>query len=538
MIRLLLKKQMAETFRSYFFDAKKNRMRPLSSVILYFVLFVLLIAGLCGGMFGLMAAGICKPLAEIDAVWFYYAIMGIISLCMGTFGAVFNSYGSLYKAKDNELLLSMPISASSLLASRLLNVYLLSLLYSAIASVPAVIIYIIVEGVHIRNVLGGILYVLELSLAVTVVSCILGWITARLSNIIKRKSLVTVAVSIAFIAIYYYFILRLQNFINTVMYKYIEYGDAVKDNVYPLYLIGKIGEGCVSIAELVLVLSASATAAMITWVVLKRSYLKITMSSGRNENRKSVRRDYSVKSVSGALFSREMSHFISSPIYMLNCGIGIVVMIFGAAAMIIKAEIIRSSIGIFAEILGSPDAAAAVMIMAVSAMAMMNDITAPSVSLEGKNIWIIQSLPVSATDILKAKLRLHIVLSSIPALICSICACFVLKSTLEPFIAFLIAAVPQTFILLSACFGLFMNLKNVNLTWSSEIIPIKQNLTVFIALLGGILYAAAAAAVYAFASGYIRMEIYLTLLVLVNALLSALLYRWIVTRGAAIFESL
>lgn len=44
----------------------------------------------------------------------------------------------------------------------------------------------------------------------------------------------------------------------------------------------------------------------------------------------------------------------------------------------------------------------------------MNDITAPSVSLEGKNIWIVQSLPVTAWQVLRAKLNLHIVLTIPP----------------------------------------------------------------------------------------------------------------------------
>ena len=39
---------------------------------------------------------------------------------------------------------------------------------------------------------------------------------------------------------------------------------------------------------------------------------------------------------------------------------------------------------------------------------LMTTISAPSVSIEGKNLWIAQSLPVPAAEILKAKLTLHI----------------------------------------------------------------------------------------------------------------------------------
>ena len=42
MLKILLKKQMAEVFRSYFYDAKKNKARSKGTTITYIVMFVLL----------------------------------------------------------------------------------------------------------------------------------------------------------------------------------------------------------------------------------------------------------------------------------------------------------------------------------------------------------------------------------------------------------------------------------------------------------------------------------------------------------------
>ena len=39
MVNVLLKKQLFEIFRSYFYDAKKNRPRSRASTILFFVLY-------------------------------------------------------------------------------------------------------------------------------------------------------------------------------------------------------------------------------------------------------------------------------------------------------------------------------------------------------------------------------------------------------------------------------------------------------------------------------------------------------------------
>ena len=49
MLRLLLKKQLTEIFRNYFYDPKKNRARSKAGIIGYILLFVIIMAGLLGG---------------------------------------------------------------------------------------------------------------------------------------------------------------------------------------------------------------------------------------------------------------------------------------------------------------------------------------------------------------------------------------------------------------------------------------------------------------------------------------------------------
>ena len=65
MLKTLLKKQMAEIFRNYFYDPKKNKMRSRGATAMYIALYVLLMAGVLGGMFALLAVGICAPMAAL-----------------------------------------------------------------------------------------------------------------------------------------------------------------------------------------------------------------------------------------------------------------------------------------------------------------------------------------------------------------------------------------------------------------------------------------------------------------------------------------
>lgn len=195
MLKLLLKKQLMEVFRSYFYDAKKNKARSKGTTIAYIVMFVLLMVGVLGGMFAVLANVMCGQLAEMGLDWLYFVIMGMMAVFLGAFGSVFNTYSGLYLAKDNDLLLSMPIPVSVLLVSRLLGVYLMGLLYSGIVILPAVIVYWAVAGVTLANVLGGVLLTALISIFVMTLSCALGWVVAKIS-LLKHKSFVTVVISV------------------------------------------------------------------------------------------------------------------------------------------------------------------------------------------------------------------------------------------------------------------------------------------------------------------------------------------------------
>lgn len=53
MIKVLVKKQLYEIFRGYFYDSKKNKARSVVSTVLFILLFVGLMAGVLGGIFTL-----------------------------------------------------------------------------------------------------------------------------------------------------------------------------------------------------------------------------------------------------------------------------------------------------------------------------------------------------------------------------------------------------------------------------------------------------------------------------------------------------
>ena len=239
MVKILLKKQLTEIFRSYFYDAKKNKARSKAAITGYIVLFVILMVGILGGMFTFLSVSLCGALTAVGFDWLYFAIMGIISILLGAFGSVFNTYSGLYLAKDNDLLLSMPIPVGTIMVSRLLGVYLMGLMYSGVAIIPAAAVYIIIGSHSLPAVIGCILLVLLISVFVLTLSSALGWVVAKISLKLKNKSFITVIVSLLFIGTYYFFYFKAQDIISDLIANAAKYGDRIKGSAYESYSKGR-----------------------------------------------------------------------------------------------------------------------------------------------------------------------------------------------------------------------------------------------------------------------------------------------------------
>ena len=352
MLKTLLKKQMAEIFRNYFYDPKKNKMRSKGATAMYIALYVLLMAGMLGGMFALLAVGICAPMAAAGVGWLYYLVMGLIAVLLGAFGSVFSTYSSLYLSKDNDLLLSMPIPVRYVMASRLLGVYLLGLMYSGVATVPAVIVYWIVAPVTAGTIIGGVLMVLLVSVIVMVLSCLLGWVVARISLKLKNKSFVTVILSLAFLAAYYFVYYKAQGLITLLAENAAVYGAKIRGSAYLLYLFGSVGAGD-WLAMLIVTLSQAALLALTLWVIA-HSFLKIATATGSVKKVRFEHKAVRAQSVQRALRRKELRRFAASPNYMLNCGLGIVMLPAAGIALLIKgralAQLLDDAFGAGADI--------------------------------------------------------------------------------------------------------------------------------------------------------------------------------------------
>lgn len=111
--------------------------------------------------------------------------------------------------------------------------------------------------------------------------------------------------------------------------------------------------------------------------------------------------------------------------------------------------------------------------------------TACSISMEGKNWWMMQTLPVQAGDVMQGKLLLNLTVAAPFYVAAEVCSWIALKPGLVPGILMLL--VPAAYILFTAVAGLSVNLLFPVFNWESETRVVKQSASVMAAMMVGMI---------------------------------------------------
>lgn len=527
MLKTLMKKQLMEVNVWLLVDKKRGTRRSKGGIVGYLLLYLVLFAFL-GGCVYFLASALCPPLHGMGLDWLYFAMMGLLALLLGLFGSVFTTSETLYQAKDNTLLFSLPIPPRHILVARLSGIWLWNTIYTALVLVPALICYWVNCAVTVGTVVCGLAVLVLLSLLVLALSCALGWVVARLTAKLKRKSFFTVLLSLLFLAAYYLFYFKINEILQGILLHAEEVG-SVMAKIFPFYWLGRAcaGSGISLLAFAALV----GALLVIVLVVISRSLLRLATASPAAVRKAYRRGAMKTASPDAALLRRELRRLTSSATYMMNCAFGTLLLPVVGVILLVKSEILRQLAVLLPDGYGALIAAAVVCFLTS-----MNTLSAVSVSLEGRQLWLAQSLPVQPWQVLRAKLRLHLLLTQPSAVICAVCISVALGLDALPFA--LTVAASLLFVLLSAAFGLWLNLKLPNLTWTNETVPVKQSASVFFALFGGWVFVVALGALCFAVRSVLGGVAYLSVCALLFAALSALLLFRLKQAGARRFASL
>ena len=484
MIGLLIKNRLNAVFGSFVSRSgrKKEIKKAGNAKIFLLILLYLFVAVVFLGLSVSVSLLLSTALLP-GADWLYYLVFMTLTLMLVFILSIFETKTELFECKDNDLLLSMPIKPRDIVAARIFVVLIYNYIISGIILLPAIVCYAIATGA-VEGTVGGILVFLFLPLLATALSTGVGYLVAELSRRMKNKNIITIVLSFAFVLLYFWFYSTAMENIEAVLATLMGMSAELAENYKILYYIGS--SALLSpIPTLIMALVCLISAAVAYYIISSR-YIKIVTDV--RGAKKAVYREKRLKTKSAlyAFTVKDIRHFFSSPIYVLNGGMGLLMSLLLGVFAVIKGDFITLltvDLGLTREAVASCAIALLMLLLSTTI------ISACSLSVEGKNLWIIKTMPIDARTVLLSKALMQFVISFPTTLVASVLLIIATAPSPALWAVYIIA--PQLASLLFSLFGILINVAFPKFNYENEAQAVKQSLATLICMMGSMLFSTA-----------------------------------------------
>ncbi len=424
------------------------------------------------GIFAFYFSRLAHSFVEEECGWAFFSMMAVIIMSIGFITTVFAAQSQIFEARDNELLMSMPIPVRYIAMSRIATLLIIETLESLVIGVEGALIYGLFAEIPPLGYLFLIIVLFGLNLLTASVSTLIGWALAAITAKFHRKSLVKTVSTLILAAAFFAAISAGEIYLNKMLDSDVAMEDAMNNLLYPFYCFGKaVGEG--EITGFLIFMAISLLVFFIMIYTMSPFFLRITTTKKGTAAGRYNPENNKMRSVKKALYLKEIKRFFTNASYMLNTGLGLIVMLAASVLVIIEKKPVIAMVNEYPYV---KDNVGVFILFIELFLCMLNVVSSPSISLEGESLWICKSMPLKAGDILMSKVWSHI----------SICMPFVLIFGIAVNIAvpldlmsrLAIFAVPAASTIFTAHLGVVNNLMLPKFNWTDESVAVKQSLAV------------------------------------------------------------
>jgi ABC-2 type transport system permease protein len=524
MLKTLLRVRLRQSLNGL---TGRSRKKVSGGKVILFAALMLYAAGAVAFMFVGMFSLMAEPYYTMGFAWLYFSITALTDFALMFLLGIFAAKAQLYEARDNELLLAMPIPPRTILASRMLSILLDNYVAGLLVAVPAGVVWLVKCPADPSMIACFVILFLLLPFLAVALADIVGFAVARLTAKVRNKTLMSTILTLAFLAAYFYFYSKIGTYVKTIS----QNGATVAASLGGFAPLVWAGKACadgdwLSLAKLVMLIAVVFAP---VYVVLSVTFRRIATGSSGASKRKYIRKEMKQGSVRAALLKKELRRLASSTNYLINGALGAVFLLVLPIVLIFQKNALLTPLSMMGVSAGQVAAGAAGAICLILGT---GSIAAPSVSLEGKSLWIPLSMPVRGRDVLTAKALCQIVIM-LPA---GLFAAAVTAAVLAPDVGsgILMVLVSGAYALFSALIGLVEGIKHPNFDWVSEVQVVKQSMAVLLTMLICWGAALAAGAGMVFLANDISPAASLAILTVLLAAADWCLYRWVCRNSGAI----
>ena len=364
-----------------------------------------------------LANNIIDAFIILDIPYIFLVLFMIFSTLFILLRNTFNVNGTLFNFKDYDLLMSLPLKKEEIIISKVLVLYAFDLLYTILFMIPAYISFVLKVNVSFLFHLLFFITLFIIPILPTIISTILGTIITAITSKFKNKNIVNYALYILFFILYFYIT------INTKTIEIVDYANIAKilvdkcNNIYPLTNVYLNIIQNYNIVSLLIYILIPIIVFIMFIKVLNKYFITINNKlSNHKKKGKYILTKLNKNSKVKALYKKELKRYFKSPIYVTNT------MIFPIMIIIMSILLVVSGVDKVGEMLEVPNFASGIALFIPFIMAMimsMSPTTHSSISLEGKNLWIIKSIPVEIKEIFYSKIMVNLTITIIPILFSS-----------------------------------------------------------------------------------------------------------------------
>jgi ABC-2 type transport system permease protein len=425
------------------------------------------------------------------------SLLGIMALAASVLILIFSIFetkGVLFGFGDFDIVMSWPVDVRAVAASRVFGMYAYNFVYALLMLLPAGVIYAIMAVPPLWYYPLYLLLIFLVPALPTIIGALLGTLLTVLTARAKKNTLITIVVQMALVLGFMAISMRSGPMMDDPA-KLASLADVFRPMISGMYPPAQWFQDAVTLGSIpavlgLLLLTLATISLLIFW--LGRNFVAINSrikSKPRGETFVMHRQTHA--SMKSALFTREVKRYFSSSLYVLNTAFGYVMMIAAAVALLLQADVVLKA-------LEMPDmpSLSAIVPYVMGWMVAMGATTASSISMEGKSLWIIKSLPVSAKDWLAAKIKVTLMLSIPSVVIASTLVIIGLRPSLID--SAWMYLLPLAYSLAFTLLGLWLNIRMPRLDWKSEAEAIKQGGAVVINIFAGMAAAFAPAIIAGF----------------------------------------
>lgn len=473
------------------YEKDKRKKNNKIAVIVALSICAVVLSGYCTALaFGYTYLGLSELIPGIALV---------VSSLFTLFFTTFKANGELFHYKDYDMLMSLPFPVRTVINSRFLNMYLWNTFITVLIMLPMGIVYAISTKSSIGFYVMWIIGIILTSLIPTTVAAIIGAVITAVS--VKFKYTNAVSIILSLLLIIAVFVLPMTVTSNNNVFSGMidqktgnldlnsmkDLAPVITQAINRVYPPAKLFTTAVVETDLLQFLLFGGIS--IGWYalflhLLSLRYKKInTALSSYKTSSKFVLKKLQSNSMLIALYKKTLMRILKSNVCATNLLVSCVMaLIFSVAMVIVGPDKVLASLEAaeYKNILNNASA------YIIAGLVCMTNSSIVSLSLEGKNIWLIKSLPIPSKTLYDSYILTNLTFTLPTSLVCSILFSISLKPGLLGTVSLIIT--PVIYTLFTSIFGIFISNRMAFYDWQDETGLIKQSGLSMIGILGGMVF--------------------------------------------------